>query len=207
MTLPDSNDATGKSVPVDIAVHFIPKHRNYLPPRLVDLRSTLREYTFATSLPLQDISDEIYREVALTNNLLGGAESNPLGCGSKESSGQATSDPTWTFNSTGDAFLTISSSINMPKNLIPTFHSCLMSRTYCLHLSLKYRTDTRLGITSSLQLDMPLLIHSPKRPPPRTSSRQGQTEQTDSGTPGYLDLTSNLTEDFLPSYKEALTGV
>jgi hypothetical protein len=55
--------------------------------------------------------------------------------------------------------------ISLPKNktFVPTFHSCLMSRTYSLDLSLTYHTPGANVLTPTISLRLPIqVITQPK---------------------------------------------
>ncbi|KAJ6095086.1 hypothetical protein N7467_002599 [Penicillium canescens] len=154
------------------------------PPRLGSMTSKLRANTFFSSSPWEDfpsstgmpfaqIGRGLYTEnVHLSTMCVESAQwtkqstNDSLRRGSTDSSSSAGSvgstGPSSEF--AGNTYYTASVviPITLPKSkaFVPTFHTCLMSRTYALDLSLSYHTPAANVITPTISLSIPVQFTS-----------------------------------------------
>ncbi|KAJ5769812.1 uncharacterized protein N7511_001863 [Penicillium nucicola] len=154
------------------------------PPRLGSLTSKLRANTFFSSSPWEDfpsstgmpfaqIGRGLYSEnvhlstlcvesaqwtkQSTDQSLRRDSDASSSSAGSVDSAG-----PSSDFN--GNTYYTASVVIpvTLPKAkaFVPTFHSCLMSRTYALDISISYHTPATNVITPTISLSLPVQFTS-----------------------------------------------
>lgn len=169
---------------------------NEQPPRLGSMSSRLRSSTFYSASPWEDFPSQhdtlpfsqvghgLFSEsVPLSTMCVASAqwEKHTI-CGSeRRDSLQSTSSEDSTgpsSTSTGNTYYTASViiPITLPNNktFVPTFHSCLISRTYSLDLTLSYHTPGAHVLTPSISLCLPIQITTqPKYADPLKSSSVG----------------------------------
>jgi hypothetical protein len=152
---------------------------NEQPPPLGTMISKLRASTFysaspwddfpsSTGVPFGQIDRGLYTEaVPLSTMCVASAQWTKQTCDSRPNSATSSSDSLSTgLSSTyaGDTYYTASLVIpvTLPKSkaFVPTFHSCLMSRTYSLELSLTYHTPATNIMTPTISLRVPIQFTS-----------------------------------------------
>ncbi|KAJ5087324.1 hypothetical protein N7456_010940 [Penicillium angulare] len=163
---------------------------NEQPPRLGSMSSKIKASTFyssnpwedfpsqSSSIPLSHVGQGLFNEsVNLSNMCVASAQwekhtstnTNSSVIERRDSLISSCSDdstgPSSSF--TGDTYYTASLVIpvTLPnsKTFVPTFHSCLMSRTYSLDLSLSYHTPGTNILTPTITLRLPVqIITEPK---------------------------------------------
>ncbi|KAJ5623550.1 hypothetical protein N7490_012155 [Penicillium lividum] len=151
---------------------------NEQPPQLGSMTSKIRTNTYYSANPWEDfpcqsttyvsqIGQGIYQEsIPLSNMCVASAkwEKHSSERDRRESTSSTSSDdstgPSASF--TGDTYYTASLiiPISLPshKTFVPTFHSCLMSRTYSLDCSLSYHTPAANVLTPSISLRLPIQV-------------------------------------------------
>lgn len=195
LSVPGSTDAAPTSTMATINLRFDPANRKSRPPRLVSLYRRLKAVTFYGCTPMKDFPA---RGTALVTNSATNMFVNtfylpayfiesvqwqerrevpefrrsliPLpeldGQGPKLTSGCA-STPFYT------ASLVVPITIPTARALVPSFHSCFVSRVYILDLSLIYNTSTPYVSDSTLSLKVPIQVSSAQnttdRPPASVS--------------------------------------
>ena len=162
--------------------------RNEQPPPLGTMTSKLRastfyssspfdDFPFSTGVPFAQVGRGLYAEnIPLSTMCVASAQwtkqsssndsirrdSTTSSSSDSSSSDSSSSGPSCTF--TGDTYYTASIviPITLPKNkaFVPTFHSCLMSRTYSLDLSLTYHTPATNIMTPTISLRVPVQFTS-----------------------------------------------
>lgn len=167
---------------------------NEQPPPLGTMTSKLRASTFysaspwddfpsSTGVPFAQVGRGLYTEaVPLSNMCVASAQWTKQSCESRRdsvtssSSDSSSAGPTSTYG--GDKYYTASLVIpvTLPKSkaFVPTFHSCLMSRTYSLELSLTYHTPATNIMTPTISLRVPIQFTS-QRPTESLKSSLGVT--------------------------------
>ena len=158
------------------------------PPKLGSLCSKLSVSTFYTITPWADFPSPSYVDTLGRHHYTTTVSLSSLCVSSttwtKHSgvrmSGQSTSvdlTPTEPFASTSvteDRGTYFTSAIIVPitlpstKAFVPTFHSCLISRTYALDLSISYHTPNASLLTPYISLRLPVQVTSLPRPQPLT---------------------------------------
>ncbi|KAJ5950538.1 uncharacterized protein N7479_008951 [Penicillium vulpinum] len=152
---------------------------NEQPPPLGTMISKLRASTFysaspwddfpsSTGVPFGQIDRGLYTEaVPLSTMCVASAQWTKQTYDSRPYSATSSSDSLSTgLSSTyaGDTYYTASLVIpvTLPKSkaFVPTFHSCLMSRTYSLELSLTYHTPATNIMTPTISLRVPIQFTS-----------------------------------------------
>ncbi|KAJ5344494.1 hypothetical protein N7452_002498 [Penicillium brevicompactum] len=150
------------------------------PPPLGTMTSKLRASTFysaspwedfpsGTGVPFSQVGRGLYTEaVHLSTMCVASAQwTKHTSDARRDSTTSSSSDssstgPSSTF--TGDTYYTASVviPITLPKHktFIPTFHSCLISRTYSLELSLSYHTPAANIMTPTISLRVPVQFTS-----------------------------------------------
>ena len=155
------------------------------PPKLGSMSSKIKASTFYSSGPWEDfpmqsgstpfsqVGQGLFTDsVPISNMCVGSAKwvkhSTSTECERRDSVQSMASDTSSTpSTSASDTYYTASVVIpvNLPKNktFIPTFHSCLISRTYSLDLSLTYHTPGANVLTPTISLRLPIqVITEPK---------------------------------------------
>ncbi|KAJ5679861.1 hypothetical protein N7462_008105 [Penicillium macrosclerotiorum] len=158
---------------------------NEEPPRLGSMTSKLKASTFYSAgpwedfpsqsgnVPLSQVGQGLFTDsIPLSSMCVASAQwrKHTASDSDRRDSLQSTSsedstDPSATFS--GDIYYTASVVIPIPlpshKTFVPTFHSCLMSRTYSLDLSLTYHTPGANVLTPTISLRLPIqIITQPK---------------------------------------------
>ncbi|KAJ5272972.1 hypothetical protein N7478_008097 [Penicillium angulare] len=166
---------------------------NEQPPRLGSMSSKIKASTFyssdpwedfpcqSSSVPLSQVGQGIFHDsVNLSNMCVASAQWEKHTCASASGIGSIgierrdslvsscsddSTGPSASF--TGDTYYTASLVIpvTLPtsKTFVPTFHSCLMSRSYSLDLSLSYHTPGTNILTPTIKLRLPVqIITEPK---------------------------------------------
>ncbi|KAJ5918014.1 hypothetical protein N7454_010389 [Penicillium verhagenii] len=212
------------------------------PPRLGSMTTKIRASTFYSANPWEDfpcqsgtsvsqVGQGLYTDsIPLSNMCVASAKwekhsihdrrdsVNSTSSTSSDSSNDSTG-PSASF--TGDTFYTASLVIpvSLPKSktFVPTFHSCLMSRTYSLDWSLSYHTPGANVMTPSISLRLPIQVTTQPRFAEPTKSDLGlvvtQEELNEffhprSTSPRSLGLAStDSTVDLTapPEYSEAMS--
>lgn len=154
---------------------------NEKPPQLGSMSSKLRSSTFYSASPWKDFPSQpatrpfsqvgqgLYNEsVPLSTMCVASAQwkkhAVPYDSDRRDSLRSTSSEDSTgpSSPSTGDTYYTASVviPITLPTNktFVPTFHSCLMSRTYSLDLSLSYHTPGTNVLTPSISLRLPIQI-------------------------------------------------
>ncbi|CAG8197933.1 unnamed protein product [Penicillium olsonii] len=152
---------------------------NEAPPPLGTMTSKLRSSTFysaspwedfpcGTGMPFSSVGRGLYSEaVPLSTMCVASAQWTKHSSDSRRDSATSTSSsdstgPSSTF--AGETYYTASIviPITLPKNktFVPTFHSCLISRTYSLELSLTYHTPAANIMTPTVSLRVPIQFTS-----------------------------------------------
>ncbi|CAG7916327.1 unnamed protein product [Penicillium olsonii] len=152
---------------------------NEVPPPLGTMTSKLRSSTFysaspwedfpcGTGMPFSSVGRGLYSEaVPLSTMCVASAQWTKHSSDSRRDSATSTSSsdstgPSSTF--AGETYYTASIviPITLPKNktFVPTFHSCLISRTYSLELSLTYHTPAANIMTPTVSLRVPIQFTS-----------------------------------------------
>lgn len=153
---------------------------NEQPPKLGSLTSKLKASTFYSASPWEDypfqsgnmpfsqVGQGLFNEsVPLSTMCVGSAKwqkHSESPCERRDSTdstcSEASTGPSSEF--IGGTYYTASLVIpvNLPhsKTFVPTFHSCLMSRTYSLELSLSYHTPGTNVLTPTISLRVPIQI-------------------------------------------------
>jgi hypothetical protein len=167
------------------------------PPQLGTMTSKLRASTFfsaspwddfpaSTGMPFAQVGRGLYTEtVPLLTMCVGSAQwtkqfssNDSLRRDSAQSSSSDLSvGPSSAF--TGDTYYTASIvvPVTLPKSkaFVPTFHSCLMSRTYSLDLSLTYHTPATNLMTPTISLRVPVQFTSQGGPTETLKASLGVT--------------------------------
>jgi hypothetical protein len=156
------------------------------PPKLGSLTSKIKASTFYSagpwddfpmqsgSTPFSQVGQGLFTEsVPISNMCVASAKwvkhSSSTECERRDSVESMTSEhstgPSTSFS--GDTYYTASVviPINLPNNktFVPTFHSCLISRTYSFDLSLTYHTPGTNVLTPTISLRLPIqVITQPK---------------------------------------------
>ncbi|KAJ5082991.1 hypothetical protein N7532_012034 [Penicillium argentinense] len=157
---------------------------NEMPPKLGSMTSKLKASTFYSagpwedypcqsgSMPFSQVGQGLFNEsVPLSTMCVASAQwqkHSTSDCerrGSTQTTSTCSEDSTSVGTSpefTGETYYTASVVIpvNLPasKTFVPTFHSCLMSRTYSLDLSLSYHTPGTNVLTPTVTLRVPVQI-------------------------------------------------
>jgi hypothetical protein len=170
--------------------------RNEQPPPLGTMTSKLRastfyssspwdDFPFSTGVPYAQVGRGLYTEsVPLSTMCVASAQwtkqsssNDSLRRDSTQSSSDASIGPSACFN--GETYYTASIVIpvTLPKSkaFVPTFHSCLMSRTYSLDLSLTYHTPATNIMTPTISLRLPVQFTSQTTYPESLKSFLGVT--------------------------------
>ncbi|EKV07030.1 Arrestin-like, N-terminal [Penicillium digitatum] len=178
---PDGEPTDAVSTVATVNLRFDPVGDEQ-PPPLGKLTSKLRVHTFfsaapwedfpsTTGMPFAQIGCGLYTEsVPLLTMCVASAQwtkqstaANTMRHDSTDSSlSDSPAGPSSAF--TGDTYYTASIvvPITLPKSkaFIPTFHFCLMSRTYALDLSLTYHTPAANLMTPKISLRLPVQVTS-----------------------------------------------
>ncbi|CAI7583620.1 hypothetical protein N7533_009026 [Penicillium manginii] len=150
------------------------------PPKLGSLTSKIKASTFYSASPWEDypfqsgnmpfsqVGQGLFSEsIPLSTMCVGSAKwqkHSTTGCERRDSTestcSESSTGPSTEF--TGGTYYTASLLIpvNLPKSktFVPTFHSCLMSRTYSLELALSYHTPGTNVLTPTISLRVPIQI-------------------------------------------------
>lgn len=149
---------------VAINLQYRPGSEQCQPPRLKDVKTKLAGMTFYSTNPQEAFpcKEDLHKDLSLALY----SKSIPL-------SPWALSSGTWqkSFSPTGGCFyaMRLAVPITLPENipLVPTFHSCYVSRVYRLQISIA------ISATSALTLKVPLQIsNADAKPPAYSPSRQ-----------------------------------
>lgn len=179
---PNSEATDSVSTAATVHLRFDPVD-NEEPPRLGTIWSKLRvsslfsaepwgDYPSPRNVPWAQIGQGCYTEtVPLSTMCVASAHwtkhTSPRGlsrCDSMEStsSSESLTGPSASF--TGETYYTASVvvPITLPKTraFVPTFHSCLISRLYCLELSISYHTPNANILTPTATLKIPIQFTS-----------------------------------------------
>ncbi|KAE8162168.1 hypothetical protein BDV40DRAFT_265761 [Aspergillus tamarii] len=179
---PNSEATDSVSTAATVHLRFDPVG-NEEPPRLGTIWSKLRvsslfsaepwgDYPSPRNVPWAQIGQGCYTEtVPLSTMCVASAHwtkhTSPRGlsrCDSMEStsSSESLTGPSASF--TGETYYTASVvvPITLPKTraFVPTFHSCLISRLYCLELSISYHTPNANILTPTATLKIPIQFTS-----------------------------------------------
>ncbi|KAE8138145.1 hypothetical protein BDV38DRAFT_245587 [Aspergillus pseudotamarii] len=182
---PNSEATDSVSTAATVHLRFDPVG-NEEPPRLGTIWSKLRvsslfsaepwgDYPSPRNVPWAQIGQGCYTEtVPLSTMCVASAHwtkhTSPRGlsrCDSMEStsSSESLTGPSASF--TGETYYTASVvvPITLPKTraFVPTFHSCLISRIYCLELSISYHTPNANILTPTATLKIPIQFTSRSR--------------------------------------------
>lgn len=190
-----------------VNLRFDPTDSSFRPPKLSTLTTKLKVATFFSSTPLTDLPTRItdfhyssskgvhVETIQLSSRCVASAQWARHSPTSSPSSSTPTSFfPTASSFYNGAVFyttqilvpVTLPSSNNTTKTFIPTFHSCLVSRTYTLDLYL----GTQAVGTTNLHIKLPVQISmkggreeedAPEYsalPPPDTPTRSNSTATT-----------------------------
>lgn len=152
------------------------------PPKLGSMTSKIKASTFYSygpwedfpmqsgSIPFSQVGRGLFNEsVPISNMCVGSAKwvkhstSTSTECERRDSMQSMTSDTSSALStSSSGTYYTASVviPISLPKNktFVPTFHSCLMSRTYSLDLSLTYHTPGANVLTPTISLRLPIQV-------------------------------------------------
>lgn len=199
-----------------VNLRFDPTDPSSPPPKLSTLTTKLKVATFFSSTPLSGLPTRItdfhyssskgvhVETIQLSSRCIASAQwarhsppSSPTAPSSPSSSTSTSFSPTPSSLYTGGVFyttqilvpVTLPSSNNTTKTFVPTFHSCLVSRTYALDLYL----GTQAVGSSNLHIKLPVQIsmrgekeeeHAPEYsslpPPSATRSNSAATTTTSS---------------------------
>lgn len=172
----ESSDAVSSVATVNLRFEPV---GNEQPPPLGTMTSKLRASTFYSSSPWDDFPSStgvpfgqvgrgLYSEaVPLSTMCVASAQWTKQSSDSRRDSTTSTSSdsstgPSSTF--TGDTYYTASVVVPVTppksKTFVPSFHSCLMSRSYSLELSLTYHTPATNLMTPSISLRIPIQFTS-----------------------------------------------
>lgn len=165
------------------------------PPKLGSMTSKIKACTFYSSGPWEDFPMQsgstpfsqvgcgLFAEsVPISNMCVGSAKwvkhSTSTECERRDSVQSMASDTSSTpSTSASDTYYTTSVviPIDLPKNktFVPTFHSCLMSRTYSLDLSLTYHTPGANVLTPTISLRLPIQVVTEPKYADSTKSEMG----------------------------------
>ncbi|KAE8147486.1 hypothetical protein BDV25DRAFT_160260 [Aspergillus avenaceus] len=178
-----ANDSVSTAATVHLRFDPVGKEA---PPRLGTVWSKLRvsslfsaepwgDYPSPRNLPWAQIGQGCYTEtVPLSTMCVASAQwtkhtsgSNLSRCDSMESTSSADSLTGPSASFTGSTYYTASVvvPITLPKSkaFVPTFHSCLISRIYCLELSISYHTPNTNILTPTASLKIPIQLASQPR--------------------------------------------
>ncbi|KAJ5998375.1 hypothetical protein N7451_006185 [Penicillium sp. IBT 35674x] len=206
---------------------------NEQPPRLGSMTSKIRASTYYSANPWEDfpcqsgslvsqIGQGLFTDtVSLSSMCVASAKwekhssnerrdsVNSTSSSSTDSSDDSTG-PSASF--TGDTYYTASLvvpvSLPSSKTFVPTFHSCLMSRTYSLDWSLSYHTPGANVLTPTISLRLPIQVITQPKYAESTKSDLGlivtQEELDEFFRPRSMSLASNLVVDVAepPQYSE-----
>ncbi|KAJ5639065.1 uncharacterized protein N7484_006927 [Penicillium longicatenatum] len=205
---------------------------NEQPPRLGSMTSKIRASTYYSANPWEDfpcqsgalvaqVGQGLYTDtVSLSSMCVASAKwekhssserrdsVNSASSSSTDSSVDSTG-PSASF--TGDTYYTASLvvpvSLPSSKTFVPTFHSCLMSRTYSLDCSLSYHTPGANVLTPTISLRLPIQVITQPKYTESTKSELGlvvtQEELDEFFRPRSMNLASNLVVDLAapPGYE------
>ncbi|GMG01217.1 unnamed protein product [Aspergillus oryzae] len=196
---PNSEATDSVSTAATVHLRFDPVG-NEEPPRLGTIWSKLRasslfsaepwgDYPSPRNVPWAQIGQGCYTEtVPLSTMCVASAHwtkhTSPRGlsrCDSMEStsSSESLTGPSASF--TGETYYTASVvvPITLPKTkaFVPTFHSCLISRIYCLELSLSYHTPNANILTPTATLKIPIQLTSRARSDAKTKDSEHEITQ------------------------------
>lgn len=199
-----------------VNLRFDPTDSSSPPPKLSTLTTKLKVATFFSSAPLTDLPTRItdfhyssskgvhVETIQLSSRCVASAQWTRHSPTSSPTSSPSSSTST-SFSPSASSFyngavfyttqilvpVTLPSSNNTTKTFVPTFHSCLVSRTYALDLYL----GTQAVGTTNLHIKLPVQIsmrggreedHAPEYsalpPPPDTPTRSNSTVTTTSGS-------------------------
>lgn len=165
-----------------VNVRFDPANEDSEPPRLNNLQAKLKVITFFASIPLQDLPLKcndfhyssvrgLYQEtVSLSSRCLASqpwekhTSSTPLRQASTRPispTAKSIPEPSTAYNNKTFYTASIIVPISLPKNnkvFVPSFHSCLVSRVYALHLYLSVNTPGAAITDPTLHLKLPIQI-------------------------------------------------
>ncbi|KNG87559.1 arrestin (or S-antigen), N-terminal domain protein [Aspergillus nomiae NRRL 13137] len=196
---PNSEATDSVSTAATVHLRFDPVGKEE-PPRLGTIWSKLRasslfsaepwgDYPSPRNVPWAQIGQGCYTEtVPLSTMCVASAHwtkhTNPRGlsrCDSMEStsSSESLTGPSASF--TGETYYTASVvvPITLPKTraFVPTFHSCLISRIYCLELSISYHTPNANILTPTATLKIPIQLTSRSRSDAKTKGLEHEITQ------------------------------
>ncbi|KAE8417719.1 hypothetical protein BDV36DRAFT_256232 [Aspergillus pseudocaelatus] len=199
MCPPNSEATDSVSTAATVHLRFDPVG-NEEPPRLGTIWSKLRvsslfsaepwgDYPSPRNVPWAQIGQGCYTEtVPLSTMCVASAHwtkhTSPRGlsrCDSMEStsSSESLTGPSASF--TGETYYTASVvvPITLPKTraFVPTFHSCLISRLYCLELSISYHTPNANILTPTATLKIPIQFTSRSRSDAKTKGSEHEITQ------------------------------
>lgn len=191
--LPPSCDARDTvSTVATVQLQFYPVD-NEKPPRLGSMSTRLRSSTFYSATPWEDFPSQndilpfshvgqgLFNEsVPLSTMCVASAQwEKQTVCESdrrdslhsNSSSDSITAQSTFSGSTYYTASVVIPITLPNNKTFVPTFHSCLVSRTYSLDLTLSYHTPGANVLTPSISLRLPVQITTqPKYADPLKSS-------------------------------------
>lgn len=209
-----------------VNLRFDPTDPSSPPPKLSNLTTKLKVATFFSSTPLSDLPTRItdfhyasakgvhVETIQLSSRCVASAQWTRHSSPSSPSSFTSTSfSPTPSSLYTGGVFyttqilvpVTLPSSNNTTKTFVPTFHSCLVSRTYALDLYL----GTQAVGTTNLHIKLPVQIsmrggreeeHAPEYstlPPPDSPTRSNSTATTTTSSSGGVVSAWNMSTSTL----------
>ncbi|KAB8213202.1 hypothetical protein BDV33DRAFT_210433 [Aspergillus novoparasiticus] len=160
---PNSEATDSVSTAATVHLRFDPVG-NEEPPRLGTVWSKLRESSLFSAEPWGDYPSP--RNVPWAQ--IG------QGCSSESLTGPLTSF-------TGETYYTASIvvPITLPKTkaFVPTFHSCLISRIYCLELSLSYHTPNANILTPTATVKIPIQLTIRSRSDAKTKGSENEITQ------------------------------
>lgn len=195
-----------------VNLRFDPAESSAPPPKLSSLTTKLKVATFFSSAPLSDLPTRItdfhyssskgvhVETIQLSARCVASAQWNRHSPTSSPYPASPSSSTLTSFSPTASSFynggvfyttqilvpVTLPSSNNTTKTFVPTFHSCLVSRTYALDLYL----GTQAVGTTNLHIKLPVQVsmrgrteeeHAPEYsalPPPDTPTRSNSTATT-----------------------------
>lgn len=186
---------------VPVSLWFVPADESFEPPKLGALTAKLRVSTFFSTSPIGYIP----RPSSRTNDALLGHYSVSLLLSSRCMEGVKWSKQSSLGPTTYKTTLLVPITVPKCKGLVPSFITCLISRSYILDLSVTVQTS--IHSQPSVLLNIPLQISHPSTSFPADIARNGNVDefftprsvahsrldQNRFGLPGYSMLTGYQT--------------
>ena len=169
-----------------VNVRFDPADESCQPPRLNNLQAKLKVATYYSSVPMRALPTSskdfrfssiqgLYVETLnLSSRCLGNQQwekCEASTCGRRDSGWSAPKtdipEPSSTYRGGSFYVARIMAPISLPKSnrvFVPTFHSCLLSRTYALDLALSIQPPSTTVTSPVLHLKIPVQISSEGNP-------------------------------------------